>query len=115
MKSGLMCLALLAGQLTNTLQDKPVVHLRDHRNTIEIEFGGDLVELMNSPTVINLPTQAPKSDSHGKPWAVDVKNLGPGAVTVYGKSQFSVRVNRGQTVQIYSDGTAYSLTKPLKR
>ena len=112
MKLSLICLAFLIGQLNNTLQSKPVVHLREHRNVIDAEFGGDLLELINAPTVVNLPFQAPKFDSHGKPWSIDVKNLGPGAVTVVGKSQFSVRINRGQTIPIYSNGAAYTLTYP---
>jgi hypothetical protein len=115
MKPSLIFLALLVGQLANTLQDKPVVHLREHRNIIDAEFGGDLLELINAPTVVNLPSQAPKFDSHGKPWSIDVKNLGPGAVTVIGNSQFSIRINLGKTVHIYSNGEAYSLTYPLQR
>jgi hypothetical protein len=53
----------------------------------------------------------PKTDSTGKPWIVDVKNMGPGVVTVQGKGQFSVKINIGQTVHIFSNGAAYSLKR----
>ena len=108
MKTSLFCLALLVGQM-NTLQDKPVVHLREHQSTIDAEFGGDLLELINAPSVVHLPVRAPKLDSRGKPWTVDVKNFGPGAVTVVGKTQFNVQINVGKTVHIRSDGVVYSL------
>jgi hypothetical protein len=93
----------------NTLQGKPVVHLHPNRNFIEADFGGKLVELINAPKVIYLPTLPPKQDSQGDPWIVDAKNLGPGTITVLGKTQFSVQINVGQTVHIYSNGSAYSL------
>lgn len=108
MKSLLICLALLVGQ-KDTLQDRPVVHLQPHRAAIDISFGGKLLELINAPSVVILPTAPPKLDSEGNPWSIDVKNLGPGAVTVTGKSQFSTKVSVGQTVHIAWNGTAYSL------
>jgi hypothetical protein len=110
MKTSLFCLALLVGQM-NTLQDKPVTHLPPHRANIDSGFGGKLLELANSPSVIDLPLDPPKDDSQGIPWSIDVKNLGPVAVTVFGKAQFSVRINVGQTVHIYWNRTAYSLNR----
>jgi hypothetical protein len=110
MKVFLIYLALIAGQM-NTLQDKPVVHLRPHQDLIPTEFGGDLVELVNAPAVIQLPKSAPITDSQGSPWSIDVKNLGPGTVEVVGKDEFSVHVNVGQMVHIYSNGTTYSLKR----
>jgi hypothetical protein len=111
MKSLLLCVAFFAGQM-NTLQQRHVVHLQTAGQVIAGEFGGDLLELSNAPAVIDLPTVPPKLDSQRSPWSIDVKNLGPGRVTVVGKNQFSVRINVGRTVRIYSDGTAYSL-KPV--
>jgi hypothetical protein len=108
MKTNLICLALFVGQM-NTLQDKPVVHMPPYRNSIDIGFGGDLLELLNAPRVVNLPASPPKLDSQGRPWSIDVKNLGPGSVTVVGKAQFSAQINLGKTVHIYWNGTAYSL------
>jgi hypothetical protein len=106
----LVCLALLIGQ-TNTLQDKHVVHLQPHHENIDVGYGGQLVELINAPTIIRLPALPPKQDSQGNPWSVDVKNLGPSQVTVIGKSEFSVRVNVNQSVHISSNGVAYFLKR----
>ena len=108
MKAFLICLALISGQL-NALQEKPVVHMQPHRSAVDIGFGGTLLELINTPGVLSLPIVPPKADSKGDPWSVDIKNLGPGAVTVVGRAQFSVQIKVGQTVHIYSSGTAYLL------
>lgn len=110
MKTLLIYLALLTGQM-NMLQEKQVVHLAPNHAGIDAAFGGDLLELINAPAVIQLPVMPPKTDSAGKPWVVDVKNLGPGIVTVQGKGQFSARINVGQTVHIFSNGAAYSLKR----
>jgi hypothetical protein len=110
MKTSLFCLALLVGQI-DTLQSKSVVHLQPHRNSISVESGGQLLELINAPFAINLPLSPPKADSAGIPWSIDVKNLGPSVVTVADKAQFSVHINVGQTVHIYSNGTVYSLKR----
>jgi hypothetical protein len=100
-------LALFAGQM-NTLQDKHVVRLHPNQDSIPIEFGGDLVEFINAPPVVQLPKLPPRLDSQGSPWSVEVKNLGPGAVKVVGNAQFSMQVNVGRTVLIKSTGTGYS-------
>jgi hypothetical protein len=47
MKVLLILLALFVAQ-QNSLQDRTVVHLRPHRNTIENDFGGKLLELINA-------------------------------------------------------------------
>jgi hypothetical protein len=103
----LICVALFAGQM-HTLQDKPVVHLRSHQDIIPIEFGGDLVVIANGPTLVHLPNSPPMLDSQRRPWSVEIKNLGPGAVTIVGKGQFSIRVEINRTVQINSNGAIYS-------
>jgi hypothetical protein len=110
MKTFVMCLAILSGQMI-TLQNKPIVRMQPHRSAIDIAFGGDLLELVNTPAIISLPLVPPKTDSKGNPWVVDVKNLGPAAVTVVGKAQFSTQISVGQTVHIYSNGTAYSVNR----
>jgi hypothetical protein len=112
MKMLLLCSALLVGQI-NTLQNKPVVHLPANRDIIGFEYGGDLLQLSNSPAVMALPAVPPKVDSKGIPWSIDIKNLGPRQVTVVGKNQFSVPINIGRSVRIYSNGSAYSL-KPFE-
>jgi len=102
-----MYLALVTGQM-NTLQDKPVVHLHSHQDSIPVEFGGDLLVLANGPAIVHLPYLLPRLDSQRKPWSIYVQNLGPNMVRVVGKSEFSVDVNIGRTVEIKSDGRAYT-------
>jgi hypothetical protein len=109
MRELLVYFAVLAFQM-NTMQQKPVVHLRPHRNVIENQFGGKLLELIDAPAVVQLPQIPQKLDDEGNPWCVDVKNLGPNPVTIEGKGKFSVQVNVGQTTHIYSNGDKYSLT-----
>ena len=108
MRMILVCLAVIVGQM-NTLQDKPVVHLQPHSGAIQVDFGGKLLELLHAPTIIYLRMTPPVLDSHGNSWSVDIKNLGPGVVTVVGKDQFSLRIIVGQIVHILSNGTSYSL------
>jgi hypothetical protein len=103
-----MYLALLIGQ-ANSLQDKPMVHLRPHQDVIELNFGGKLLEVINGPTMINLPLTIPKPDAQGIPWSIDIKNMGPSIVTVIGKTPFNLPIDVGRTVHIYSNGTAYAL------
>lgn len=110
MKTLLIGVALFIGQM-NAQQDKRVVRLPPHRDRIEVAFGGQRLELINAPATINLPAAPPVQDAQGNPWSVDVKNLGPSAVTVVGKSQFSVHINANQTVHIYSNGTGYFLKR----
>jgi hypothetical protein len=106
MKALLVCIAAIAGQM-NTLQDKQVVHLQPHSGAIRADFGGKLLELLDAPAIIYLPMAPPKLDSQGNAWSVDIRNLGPGAVTVVGTSQFSSRIIVGQTVHVFSNGMTY--------
>jgi hypothetical protein len=108
MKVFLILIALVLGQM-NTLQERQVVHLQPHSGAIRTDFGGKLLELLNAPAVIYLPMAPPKLDSQGNPWSVDIRNLGPGAVTVVGASQFSAHIIVGQTIHVLGDGRAYSL------
>jgi hypothetical protein len=84
MKTLLVCIAVIIGQM-NTLQTKQVAHLPPHRDTIQADFGGKLLELVNAPTIVHLPTTPPKLDPQGQPWSIDIGNLGPGATTVSGQ------------------------------
>jgi hypothetical protein len=108
MKTLLICTAIIIGQM-NTLQTKQVAYLAPHGNKIQTEFGGKLLELTNAPAIVYLPTIAPKLDSQGQPWSIDIENLGPGVTTVLGQAQFSARIRVGQTVHVAWNGTAYSL------
>ncbi len=110
MKSILIFLALFAGQF-KTLQDRPVVRLHPHQDNIPVEFGGDVLVLTNGPSVVHLPTAPPGLNAQRKPWVISVKNLGPVAVTVVGKAQFTAQVRVDQTIQIKSDGVMYSIVQ----
>jgi hypothetical protein len=105
-KTALFCFALFIGQLP-TLQDKPIVHLRPHQDFIPAEFGGDLVEFTNPPPVIQLPQLPPVKDPHGRPWQIELRNMGPGTVTIMGKAQFSLQIPVGKTVTIKSNDGNY--------
>lgn len=102
----LVFMVLYAGQM-NTLQSKPVVHLQPHHAVIDAALGGKLLELIDAPTLVNLPVIPPKHDFQGDPWSLDVRNLGPGVVTVVGEPQFSTKISVNQTVHISSTGTRY--------
>lgn len=108
MKSMLIALALLAGQM-NAMQSKPIVHLPPHQDRIGVSLGGKLLELVNSPVTIFLPVAPPKANDDGTPWAIDIKNLGPAAVTVTGSNAFKVPIMVNQSVHIFSNGSAYIL------
>jgi hypothetical protein len=108
MKTLILYLAFFSGQM-NTLQGKPVVRLQPHRDFIPIEDGGDIVELNNGSREVYLPKLPPKADLQARPWSIDVRNLGPTSVIVLGNGLFSVRIDAGKTLSIYSNGSAYSL------
>jgi hypothetical protein len=86
-----------------------VVHLQPHERNIQVQDGGEIVELDNAPQEVFLPKLPPKLDLRAKPWSVDVRNLGPGPVTVLGNSLFSVRIDVGKTAHIISSGASYFL------
>ncbi len=106
MQACLICLALLMGQMD--LQSKPVAHLPPHRNYIGNQFGGKLLELIDAPAVVSLPEAPPRLDSHRVPWEIDIKNLGPQAVSVVSRSGFRLTIHVGQTVHISWNGAFYS-------
>lgn len=110
MKSLLVCLAIIFGQI-NSLQDKPVIHLPPNTKMIDPAYGGKLLELINAPAELGLPANVPKVDAVGHPWLVDIKNLGPAAVTVVWKSEFNAPIAPGQTVHIYANGKTYFLRR----
>jgi len=101
-------MAILAAQM-NTFQEKPVVHLRANQAFIDQGFGGKMLELIHAPSVIRLPAVPPNLDSEAKPWVIDIKNMGPEAVTILGKGAFNANINVGQTIHVHSNGTTYSL------
>jgi hypothetical protein len=110
MRSLFAIFLLFIGQM-RTLQDKPVVHLHPNQDYIPTDFGGDLVELVDTPPIIQLPRYPPKPDAHGHQWAIDVANRGTGPVTLVGNAQFTVHLNVGRTVTIKSIGSGYSVVQ----
>jgi hypothetical protein len=104
----LVSIAFLIGQM-NTLQEKPVVYLQPHSDAIQTVYGGKLLELINTPATIHLPSKAPKVDADGDQWTIQIKNLGPNGVTVVDAGHFRVQINVGQTIHVYSNGAAYSV------
>lgn len=115
MNSLLICLAIIFGQVNslhdNSLQTKPVIHLPPHKTTIDRGYGGELLELINAPTELSLPATVPTVDALGKPWLIDIKNLGPSAVTVIWKPDFNIQITPGQTVHIHANGKTYTLQR----
>lgn len=108
MKALLLCAAITAGQM-NTLQEPPVVHLPPYHDSIPSQFGGKLLELIDAPSTIFLPTDPRKLDANGEPWSIDIKNLGPAMVMVTSKRHFSVSISGGRTVHVVWNGTAYAV------
>jgi hypothetical protein len=112
MRTVLLFMVVMGGYVamgqSNTLKEKQIVHLQANSGAIRADFGGKLLELQNAPVTIYLPMAPPRQDSQGNSWSVDIRNLGPGAVTVVGASQFSLRIIMGQTVQVFSNGRSYS-------
>lgn len=101
---------LFAGQAIPH-QQKPVVLLKPNTSQIEASFDGSLLKLIQAPPTLYLPAKPPQADALGNPWTVEVKNLGPLAVTVIDKQNFNAPVAVGQTIHILSDGRKYLLTR----
>lgn len=108
MKSILFALIVIAGRVI-TMQDKPVVHLKPHSNTIDTNFRGSLVELSNAPATVYLPASPPAPDPDGNPWSIDFKNFGPKPVTIISEQNFTTTVNVNQTIHILAKRQGYVL------
>ena len=104
------CKLILIVQMM-TMSAKPIVHLVPNAHEIDPVTGGKLLELINSPPALTLPHKLPVIDSLGHPWLVDIKNLGPGVVTVTGKGQFTVVIQMGQTIHIACNGSVYTVKR----
>jgi hypothetical protein len=111
MKLFLFCVALFAGQL-HTSQNEAVVRLPPHVSAIPISDGGKMVELLYAAVTLSLPKQTPPADAEGKPWYVDVRNLGPGEVALEGNDGFVVHLQPKQVVRIRTAGHTYSVSTP---
>jgi len=102
----LALLAILLAQM-NTLQNRPIVHLQVNHDAIDISCNGKMLELINAPTILHLPVSAPTPDPQNGPWSVEIRNLGPHAVTVIDKATFAQQILPGETIQIESNGKMY--------
>jgi hypothetical protein len=112
MKTLFFCIALFAGQKHTMTQDEAVVRLPPHTLAIPSSDGGKIVELLYAAPSLSLPKQIPPTDAEGKPWYVDVKNLGPGEVALDGAEGFVVHLQPKQVVRIRTAGNTYTATKP---
>ncbi len=105
----IVLLALFFAGQRILLQDPPIAHLPPHTNSISINFGGKLLELIDAPSTLLLPKNPPGSGRDGERWMVEVRNLGPDVVTLTGRGNFSVSLNPGRTVHVVSNGSVYSI------
>jgi hypothetical protein len=103
----LMCMTMLAVQ-SITMQSKPVVHLPPHRADVIPAYGGKLLELIDAPATIFLPTDPDLVDEPDG-WSVDVRNLGPAPVTITDGAGFTMNIGAGQTLRIVRSGRTYVL------
>jgi hypothetical protein len=104
----LLVVALLAAQLPNR-DYEPKAVLPSNRAAISADYGGKYVQLKNSPAIVGLPKDPPKTLPSGLPWYVDVINFGPNDVTLEGVGQFSVRMQPKDSVRVMFSGTAYKI------
>jgi hypothetical protein len=113
MKILLACFAVAIGHMApmqmTGLQGLQVVHLPPHRDAIMAEYEGKLLELTNAPSIVYLPKTPAKPDQRDKPWFIEIKNLGPNAVTVSGEIQFVLHLRVGQIARVVWNGTSYSI------
>jgi hypothetical protein len=113
----LFAIALMIGQMP-TLSGQPVIHLSATAESIRTDYRGSTVELKNSRPVIYLPVNVPKSDASSESWYVDVKNLGPGDVTIKQTAQsasagggFTLILHAGDFARIRAVGSGYARVK----
>lgn len=101
MKALMFCLLLFAGQLN---APREVVRLPPGKSVISLRYGGKLVELLDAPADVSLPSPAPSAAPSGIKWSVDIKNLGPRDVTVRNGNQLTVVLHPNQTTTITAQG-----------
>ena len=108
MKLFLFCIALFMGQ-SDTSQHG-VIRLPPHTSKISVSDGGKTVELLDAAPIVYLPQQPPHMSFNGLPWYVDVRNLGPGSVTLQGNNNFAVHLLPNGTVHVRTVATGYATT-----
>jgi hypothetical protein len=106
----LFCIALFMGQ--SQMSQNVVVRLPAHASEISISDGGKTVELLDAAPIVSLPQQPPHMSFNGVPWYVNVRNLGPGKVTVRGNNGFTIHLMPNGMAHIGTVATGYSATTP---
>jgi hypothetical protein len=99
MLSTLLCLLFLVGQLNPA---KDTVRLPPGKATILQDYDGKLVELINAPSDVSLPSLRPPV-AH---WSVDIRNLGPRDVTIRSGTQLSVLLHPNESATIAAKGSS---------
>jgi hypothetical protein len=108
MKLFLLCIALFVGQ--SQISQNGVVRLPAHTSKISVSDGGKTVELLDAAPIVYLPQQPPHMSFGGVPWYVDVKNPGPGSVTLRGNNNFTVHLSPNGMVHARTVATGYATT-----
>jgi hypothetical protein len=102
MASSVLYLLLFIGQVNAS---KDVVRLSPSQATIPQDYGGKLVELLNAPAEVFLPSLR-KSVELTSQWSVDIKNLGPHNVSIRNGNQLIVLLHPNESATIASRGSS---------
>ena len=99
MLSTVLSVLFLLGQL-NLVKD--VVRLPPGKATISQDYGGKLIELINAPSDLSLPSLRPPA-AH---WSVEIRNLGPHEVTIRSGTQFALLLHPNESATIAAKGSS---------
>jgi phage baseplate assembly protein W len=100
----IFCLLLFIGQLDTA---REVVRLPPGQASISRDYGGKLVELINAPAEVGLPSLRPSSTQSAAKWSVEIKNLGPHDVMIRSGNQLAVLLHPNESATIASRGSGY--------
>jgi hypothetical protein len=101
MKTLLICLLLVGSQNGSNFE---TVRLQSDKTVIPLAYGGKLVELLNTPAVISLPSDTAVQASSIETWTVQIKNLGPKKVTIRGGGNLNVSLLPNESATIVRKG-----------
>jgi hypothetical protein len=100
----IFCLLLFIGQLNTP---KETVRLPPGKASISQAYAGKLVELIDAPAEVSLPSPRPSATQPAAKWSVDIKNLGPHDVLIRNGTQFTVLLHPNESATIASRGSGY--------
>ena len=109
MKLFLVCIALFIGQ--SQISQNEIIRPPAHTSKISLSDGGRTIELIDAAPIVYLPQNPPHMSFGGVPWYVDVRNLGPGTVTLRGNNNFAVHLLPNGTVHVRTVVTGYVTTE----